>query len=118
MLPRSFRLAAAGLALAACSKAPKSSAPPDGAALFVGQNCSVCHGPDGAGTKLGPTLRGKQPFWTREKLATYLRDPQALIRADERLKTQAEQYSLPMVSFVTLTLEERLALADHVLALP
>ncbi len=111
-------LALAGLLLGACSDAPADSGPLDGAALFKQQNCVQCHGPDGSGTNLGPTLHGKKVFWTREKLASYLSDPQAVIRGDARLEAQAGQYMLPMVKFVGLTQAQRLALADHVLALP
>ncbi len=118
MLSASLRHAFAGLFLAACSEEPAHSGPPDGAALFKQQNCVTCHGPDGDGTNLGPTLRGKKVFWTREKLAGYLSDPQSVIRGDERLETQAGKYMLPMVKFVGLTQEQRLALADFVLGLP
>lgn len=108
----------AGLLLGACSKPAPPAGPPDGAALFREQNCVQCHGPDGSGTNLGPTLHGKQQYWTREKLAAYLLDPQAVIDADPRLQQQAGRYMLPMVKFVGLSLEQRLALADHVFGLP
>jgi mono/diheme cytochrome c family protein len=118
MLSTVLCVALAGLACAACSKQPERTAPPDGAALFREQNCIQCHGVDGSGTSLGPTLRGKQPFWTREKIAAYIANPPALIAHDERLKTQSGKYMLPMLAYPYLTLEQRLALADHVLALP
>jgi len=118
MLSTVLCIALAGLACAACSKEAVPSGPPDGAALFREQNCIQCHGVDGSGTSLGPTLRGKQPFWTREKIAAYLADPQSVIKGDARLEAQAAKYMLPMIKFAGLTLEQRLALADHVLALP
>jgi len=118
MLSRSQRLAFAGLLLGSCSPAHEDSGPPDGAALFKAQNCVQCHAPDGSGTNLGPTLQGKQMFWTREKLATYIAKPAATIAGDERLRLQAAKYSLPMVDYPYLTQEQRLALADFVLALP
>jgi mono/diheme cytochrome c family protein len=118
MLSTATRLVLAGLLLAACAKDPARSGPPDGAALFREQNCVQCHAPDATGTNLGPTLHHKKQFWTREKLAAYLADPQAVIETDERLKSQATQYMLPMVKFIGLSLEQRLALADHVLGLP
>jgi mono/diheme cytochrome c family protein len=114
----SILAAAAALLLSACSKEPARPVPPDGAALFREQNCIQCHGDDGSGTNLGPTLHGKKQFWTREKIAVYLADPQAVIQGDARLTAQKEKYMLPMVKFPYLTLEQRLALADHVLALP
>ena len=113
----SILTACAALLLAACSK-PAPAGPPDGPKLFREQNCIVCHGPDGGGTKLGPNLRDKKAHWTRETLAGYIANPPAHVAKDERLKEQATHYSLPMTSYPGLTLEQRLALAEHVLALP
>jgi len=118
MLSSSQRLAFAGLLLGSCSGAPGDSAPADGPTLFKAQNCVQCHAQDGSGTNLGPTLRGKKTFWTREKLAAYIAKPAATIAGDARLEQQAAKYSLPMVDYPYLTLEQRLALADFVLALP
>lgn len=105
------------LALAACSPTPPPQGPPDGAALFRQQNCIQCHGEDGSGTNLGPTLHGKKQYWTREKIAAYLANPPATIHGDARLEEQAKKYMLPMIPFL-LSLEQRLALADYVLSLP
>jgi mono/diheme cytochrome c family protein len=117
MLRAPTRLALAALLLGSCSQAPANSGPPDGATLFREQNCVQCHGTDGSGTNLGPTLHGKKQYWTREKIALYLADPPATIRGDKRLSEQAKNYMLPMIPF-PLSLEQRLALADYVLALP
>jgi mono/diheme cytochrome c family protein len=117
MRQASILAGATGLLLAACSQAVTSAGPPDGAALFREQNCVQCHGPDGAGTNLGPVLQGKQRYWTREKIARYLADPESVIQRDERLKAQADKYMIPMTRF-PLSLEQRLALADYVLKLP
>jgi len=114
----SILAACAALLLGACSESQPSSGPPDGAALFREQNCIQCHAADGSGTNLGPTLHGKRQFWTREKIAIYLADPQAVIKGDARLEAQAGKFMLPMVKFVGLSLEQRLALADHVLGMP
>lgn len=111
-------LALLALLAAACGEEPAPSGPPDGAQLFREQNCVQCHGPEGRGTNLGPALVDKKSFWTREELAQYLTDPQARIQKDARLAKQADLYRLPMTKFVGLSLEQRLALADHVLALP
>ncbi len=116
-IPRTL-FALSGLLLGACSDAPADSGPLDGAALFKQQNCVQCHGPDGSGTNLGPTLHGKKGFWTRERVAAYIAKPSATIEGDDRLQTQGAKYMLPMVSYPYLTLEQRLALADHVLAMP
>ena len=111
-------LALAGLACAACAPDAPPKGPVDGPTLFRQQNCIICHAADGAGTKLGPSLRDKKSFWTREKLAAYIANPPAVVDGDERLKTQSAQYSIPMTTYPGLSLEQRLALADHVLALP
>jgi mono/diheme cytochrome c family protein len=112
-----FAAVLGGLVLGACSDATPSAAPPDGAALFR-ENCVQCHAPDAGGTGSGPTLHGKQQFWTRAKLAAYFLDPQSVIRGDARLEAQAGRYLLSMVKFVGLSPEQRLALADYVLGLP
>ena len=79
----SILAASAALLVGACSKAPPSSVPPDGAALFREQNCVQCHAPDGSGTNLGPTLRGKQQFWTRERIAALRQAPSAPVSPQE-----------------------------------
>jgi mono/diheme cytochrome c family protein len=114
----SILAALAGLVLGACSKPAPSAGPPDGAALFREQNCIQCHGNDGAGTNLAPTLHGKQSLWTRAKLAEYIADSPAYAARDARLKEQATHYTIPMTSFPGLSLEQRLALADYVLRFP
>ncbi|MBK7641974.1 MAG: cytochrome c [Planctomycetes bacterium] len=110
-------LVLAGVVLGACSKAAPSAGPVDGAALFREQNCVQCHGPDGSGSNLAPTLHGKQGLWTRETLAEYIANSPAYAAHDERLKEQATHYSLPMTSYPGLSLEQRLALADLVLGM-
>jgi mono/diheme cytochrome c family protein len=89
-----------------------------GAALYASQGCGTCHGSEGAGTAFGPTLHGKKAFWTREKLALYLRDPAGYEAKDPRLLEQAQKYSLPMQRYDKLTEEELRQLADHVMSLP
>lgn len=116
--PRALALALFALGAVACADEVEPSGPPDGAQLFREQNCVQCHGPEGRGTNLGPALFDKKSFWTRQELAQYLTDPQARIQKDERLAKQADLYRLPMTKFVALSREQRLAIADHVLALP
>ena len=118
MLSRARLIVLTGLLLGACSGAPQDPGPQDGASLFKAQNCVQCHAPDGSGTNLGPTLHGKKAYWTREKIAAYIVKPSAMIDGDARLRAQAAKYSLPMVDYPYLTQEQRLALADFVLALP
>jgi mono/diheme cytochrome c family protein len=116
-----IRAAAAALALALASCGDGASAKSgagNGADLFASQGCTTCHGQDGAGTELGPTLQGKKSFWTREKISEYLRNPVAYAEKDARLSEQARRYTFPMQPFDKLTTDEMSALAEHVLALP
>jgi mono/diheme cytochrome c family protein len=98
--------------------APEPNAPRSGAQLYREQNCVQCHGPTGEGTQLGPSIADKLSYWKRESLAEFLADPIAYSARDERLAAQGKQYLTPMVKFLTLSEDERLRIADYVLALP
>ena len=116
---RTTLLAALALLLgtAACGSGDAASkGPPDGARLFVLQQCSTCHATDGRGGPLGPPLRHLEKNWTRESIAEYLADPKAKIASDGRMKALALNFRMPMPP-VRLDLEQRLMLADHALKL-
>jgi mono/diheme cytochrome c family protein len=81
-------------------------------------NCSMCHGPDGSGSMLAPTLHGKKGHWVRATLVSYMKDPVGYAEKDPRLKAQAGKYSLPMTSMKMLPQADLERLADHVLAMP
>lgn len=104
------------LLLAACGDAPGGDAPDDGAKFFATGNCASCHAKDGSGGPLGPPLRGLAEHWTRESLAAYLADPKGTLASDARLQEVSKRFSMHMPP-LQYTLEQRLALADHVLAL-
>lgn len=106
-----------GFALAGCGggEEPEGrAADARGRALFMAFGCTLCHGPDGAGTTLGPPLRGLAKHWTREELASYLADPQAAVARDPRLAELARQYAKEMPA-ITTPEEQRLEIADYVL---
>lgn len=105
------------LVAAGCGEAPQGDAPGDGARLFVLAGCTTCHAKDGGGTALGPPLRGLDAHWTRESLAEYLTDPKGAIEKDQRLKTIALNFTMHMPPVLNHTPEQRLAIADHALAL-
>ena len=105
------------LALSACGASPQGDAPNDGARLYVMANCTTCHATDGKGTPLGPPLRGLDAHWTRESLADYMTDPKAAIDSNPRLKTVSLNFSMHMPPVLNFTPEQRLAIADHALAL-
>ena len=108
-----------GLALASCGGDSKKPPPaPDGERVYAAQGCALCHGGDGSGTALGPTLHGKAPHWTRENLVLYLKAPIAYAEKDPRLAEQKKKYSLPMRQFDHVPEAELGAVADYVLGLP
>lgn len=107
--------ALASLALGACSDDPK--APRTAKELWTLQGCITCHGKDGQGTPMAPTLHGKGTLWTRETLVEYLKNPTEYIRKDARLKEQKKQYSQTMPVYGMLPPAELEVLADHVLSL-
>lgn len=110
-------LLALSLAVAGCGPdAPRG--PLDGAGLYQTLNCATCHKPDGRGGALGPTLRNKAAYWTRETLAEYLVEPTRFIHKDARLKSLEAQFNVQMPGVPSsLTREQVLMLADHVLGL-
>ena len=117
-IPLAVALLAAGLACADSDEAGGASGAPRGEKVFAAQGCALCHGADGEGTSFGPTLRGKAPFWTREKLVLYLKAPVAYADKDPRLAEQKKRYSMPMRQFDKVPDDELAAVADYVLGLP
>jgi cytochrome c2 len=115
---RAFVLGLVGLALAlsACGGSDRPSGPPTGESLFATQSCVTCHRTDGGGNNFGPSLRGTAEYWTREKLAAYLADPQGVVAKDARLMALSRNYNMQMPP-VRLGEADRLLLADHVLVL-
>jgi mono/diheme cytochrome c family protein len=95
-----------------------ASAGPDGrgAELFR-SNCAMCHGLEGKGMSLAPTLEGKARHWSRADLLAYLVDPQGFAAKVPRLAEQGKRYSLPMPSYKQLPREDLEALAEHALSL-
>lgn len=105
------------LAFAACG----DDAPPplaSGPELFEREACTRCHGKNGEGAGLGPTLHGKKVHWTRESLVAYLKDPVGYAKKDPRLAVQGQKFLQPMPTYKLLRPEELERLADHVLAMP
>ncbi len=61
--------------------------------------CGSCHGDHREGKRSGPVLAGLADHWTPESLATYLKDPPAMMKTTPRLAYKAEQYPIAMPSF-------------------
>lgn len=94
--------------------------PPPGAAadlIYELQNCANCHAADRSGTRLGPPLAGLRAHWTRASLARFLEDPEPWRAGDPRLAEQARELDSVMGPYANLGPEERLRLADWLLAL-
>lgn len=62
-------------------------------------NCGSCHGDQREGKRSGPVLAGLADHWTQPSLATYLKDPPAMIKATPRLAYKAEQYPIAMPTY-------------------
>lgn len=97
------------LAAAGCSQ-PVSP----GRQAYVNTGCVRCHGPALAGTAEGPPLQLLRQHWDEDSLVEYLKDPNAVMANDERLRRLAEQYPAPMPAY-RMTDEDRRALAAFVL---
>jgi mono/diheme cytochrome c family protein len=117
MLRIAFLVIVASSALVGCG----DSKPPDpraaGKRLFASQGCMACHMTRGEGSMMGPPLRGLAANWTREKLASYMADPEGYSSNDERLKSIKARFKTPMAP-VKAPEADRLALADYVLTFP
>lgn len=62
------------------------------AQLISNFGCTNCHGSDLAGTNLAPALKNLSQYWGKEKLLSYLRNPNNFMNED-RLKAYKEKYS-------------------------
>jgi cytochrome c2 len=62
-------------------------------------NCGSCHGEHREGKRSGPVLTGLADHWTPASLATYLKDPPAMIKTTPRLAYKAEQYPIAMPTY-------------------
>ena len=103
------------LALLSCGGGSDGGERPRGERLYA-TLCVSCHGTTGAGGALAPPLEDLDAHWTRAQLAEYLSNPRAWVERDERLQALKARYSLEMPA-VSSPEQDRLLLADHVLAL-
>jgi len=115
---RIILLACVAIALcAACStkREAKSNDAQKGAELYVSRNCITCHGPEGEGRPTGPELRGMGEYYTIESMVEYLKDPDAAIARDARLRERAQGIGTLMPKYDYLPPEELKAIAVYVL---
>jgi mono/diheme cytochrome c family protein len=95
--------------------------PPPGAdaeLIYELQNCANCHGERGSGARLGPPLGGIEEHWSAPSLAEFLADPESWRARDARLAEQARALGSVMEPYANLSAQERLRLAEWLLALP
>jgi len=64
--------------------------------VYVDLDCATCHGLNREGKRSGPALAGLAEHWTTAQLASYLLDPDAMVRANPRLAYRAEKYAIGM----------------------
>ncbi len=105
------------LILAACVLPTQPAPDASAAEIYALQLCANCHGDRGEGTSRGPALRALSTSWTRTDLADFLADPDGWEARDARLGALAKAHSGDMRSYDNLSPEQRLRLADWLLAL-
>jgi mono/diheme cytochrome c family protein len=112
-------MAAAVLLVSACdSRSGQGGADvQEGAALFISRNCITCHGAGGNGATAGPRLRDLSKHYTIESMIEYLKDPDAAMKRDERLRKRAEGFGALMPKYNYLPEDELKKLSVYVLSL-
>jgi|GEM_PF-1868509 len=71
----------------------------DAVDLYVGgtaPTCQFCHGEQGAGGMMGPSIDALDEHWDVDTLAAFLLDPPSGLAESERLTELAGRYSMPM----------------------
>jgi mono/diheme cytochrome c family protein len=106
------------LALSCGSSAEVGGSPGAPPPAYVQAKCNACHGAEGGGGMLGPTLQGIAEHWTADELTEFIANPAPFVAERPRLREMLEiDYKMPMTANATLTEDERRALAEWVLAL-
>jgi len=120
---RTVIAACAALLLPSFTLSCGSSEEPGGTAggpplAYTQAKCNGCHGAEGGGGMLGPTLQGIAEHWTVDDLAEFIANPAPFVADRPRLKEMLEvDYKMQMTANATLTESERRALAEWVLSL-
>lgn len=108
--------------LISCAEGPHSAldateleAVKRGSQVWEAEECSACHGDDGHGTVIGPSLEGARRHWTPEHLTRFLLDPAPELVSDPRLAELTAQYTVDMPGVSQATEEETRDLAAFVI---
>jgi len=87
-----------------------------GQQLISNFGCTNCHGGDLAGTNIAPALNNLSQYWGKEKLLSYLRNPNSFMNED-RLKAYKEKYSGQiMPSYGNKDIKDLGKIVDYLLA--
>ncbi|GBD86723.1 cytochrome c [bacterium BMS3Abin03] len=86
-----------------------------GEELFGVFECVGCHGTDLKGTAKGPALSNLAQFWSKQKLISYLRNPDSFM-GSERFKKYREKYPAQiMPGFDNKDVKDLGKIADYLL---
>jgi mono/diheme cytochrome c family protein len=108
------------LLLVGCGQKEQQTEDPilaEGMRAFNKRGCNTCHGNQAEGTKMGPALKNLSRHYDVQRLIEYLKDPDAMIEEDARLREQGKNYIGMMPRFDYLSPEELEALARYTLSL-
>lgn len=84
--------------------------------VYRERGCGTCHGADGLGDRMGPSLADVRLHYDTTRLGMYLREPSRLLAEDERLQQlQARYPRVEMPSYPDLGEEDLEALAGFLL---
>lgn len=109
------------LAGSGCGKATPPNQPSDAdiataERVYASEACGVCHGDRRDGSDLAPPLRGLVPWWTEDRLARYLQNPESFAFAEPEFLAERTQTDTEMPAFEHVPEADRRALARWLLA--
>lgn len=91
----------------------------DAVALYSGgtqPTCQTCHGTNGAGAMMGPSIDALADHWDTDTLTAFLLDPPAHMAESQRLNELASRYPMPMPKPSGFTESDARVLARWLLA--
>ncbi len=84
--------------------------------LMSKHGCLNCHGTSLQGTPMGPPLENLKRFWDRDKLISYLRNPNSFMD-QKRFKEYQEKYpNMIMPAYNNLDIKELGKMSDYLLS--
>ena len=84
--------------------------------LMSKHGCLNCHGASLHGTPMGPPLENLKKYWDRDKLISYLRNPNSFME-QSRFKDYKEKYpQMIMPAYNNLDIKELGKMADYLLS--